>query len=118
MDITKKESVIQALVECKGIVTDACNKVGISRSTFYLWKETDPQFAAAVKDAEEQAIDFVEGKLFKLIENEDVTSTIFFLKTRGKNRGYIERQEVTGKDGGDLFNSIKIEIVRTSDKSE
>lgn len=88
LDSSKKEAVLSALVKCRGIVTDACNMAGVGRSTFYYWKENDPQFAASVKDAEEQAIDFVEGKLFKLIENEDVTSTIFFLKTRGKSRGY------------------------------
>jgi hypothetical protein len=29
----------------------------------------------------------------KLIENGDNSSTIFFLKTKGKKRGYIERSE-------------------------
>jgi hypothetical protein len=28
---------------------------------------------------------------------------IFFLKTQGKSRGYVERQEVTGADGKKLF---------------
>jgi hypothetical protein len=29
----------------------------------------------------------------------DTSAVIFFLKTRGKKRGYVERNEVTGKDG-------------------
>jgi len=91
----KKENTIQALIDYKGIVSDACKKVGISRKTFYEWIKEDPEFAAAVEDAKEQAIDFVEGRLFNLIENEDTTATIFFLKTRGKNRGYREKEDET-----------------------
>ena len=34
------------------------------------------------------------------------TAIIFFLKTRAKNRGYVERQEITGKDGDNLFQSM------------
>jgi len=116
---TLKKKVIDCLVKTKGIVTDACRMAGIGRTAFYEWLKDDPEFAAAVEDAKEQAIDFVEGRLFNLIENEDTTATIFFLKTRGKNRGYVERSEVTGKDGADLIPKITIEIIgQSEDKSE
>lgn len=109
---SKKNDVIQALEECRGIVTEACRKAGIARSTYYLWIEQDPEFKAAAEDVQEQAIDYVEGQLFKKItgvtlgkydENGELqvfdqppsdTAIIFYLKTKGKKRGYIERQEV------------------------
>jgi len=47
-----------------------------------------------------------EGKLYQNIANNDTTSIIFYLKTQAKQRGYVERYEHTGKDGGDL--SIKL----------
>ena len=34
-----------------------------------------------------------EGKLMKKINVEDTTSIIFYLKTQGKERGYIEKSE-------------------------
>ena len=35
---------------------------------------------------------------------------IFFLKTKAKHRGYIERQEITGKDGDNLFQSMTEQV--------
>ena len=31
-----------------------------------------------------------------------ITALVFYLKCRGKERGYVERQEITGKDGLEL----------------
>ena len=35
-----------------------------------------------------------ESHLHKLIRDGNPAATIFFLKTKGKNRGYVERQEI------------------------
>ena len=50
--------------------------------------------------------DFAESELMKLIKDGNVAATIFFLKTQGKARGYIERQEVTGADGAPIIEII------------
>lgn len=100
-DIQKK-AMIEALTKSLGVVTQACNKVGIARSTHYKWYDEDPDYKKAVDDTAEIAIDFVESKLFKNIDGGNPTAQIFYLKTKAKNRGYIERSEITGKDGKDL----------------
>ena len=110
----KKKAMIEALTKTLGVVTPACKQVGIARSTFDEWVKNDPEFKAEVQDVEDISLDFSESSLFRQIKNENTTATIFHLKTKGKKRGYIERQEITGVDGEP--SAFKIEIIdRTED---
>lgn len=98
-----KEKLLEALGACRGVILRACNKAGVGRKTYYNWMETDEAFRSEVALIQDEQIDFVEGNLLNLIESGDTTATIFYLKTRGKHRGYSERIELTGKDGRDLY---------------
>lgn len=93
MDVQKK-AMLQALEKALGIVTQACKVVGISRQTHYNWLELDDEYKQAVQDLGDVALDFAESKLHKLIDSGNPAATIFYLKTKGKNRGYVERQEI------------------------
>lgn len=91
---------LDALEKSLGVVTAACKMVGIARQTHYGWMNEDPEYKAAVEELSDVAIDFAESQLHKQIKEGNSTATIFFLKTKGKKRGYVERQEVdvnTGK---------------------
>jgi hypothetical protein len=92
MDAQKK-AMVAAMEKALGVVTTACKTVGISRQTHYNWLQ-DPDYAAAIEDVSEVAVDFAESHLHKLIKEGNPAATIFFLKTKGKNRGYVERQEI------------------------
>jgi len=104
-----KKAIIEALKKSLGVVTTACEKAGIGTSTFYNWLKVDKDFAEEVESMDDVALDFVESKLFENIDNNKTAEIIFYLKTRGKKRGYIERQEITGADG--MPNDFKIEII-------
>ena len=90
----RKRIFISALEKSFGIITETCRKVSLSRAQFYLWYNTDPAFKIEVDDVLNIALDHVEGKLFELIDEKNPAAIIFYLKTKGKRRGYIERQEV------------------------
>ena len=109
----KKELLLKSLEQSLGVVTVACNKVDIPRSTYYKWLKEDEAFAREVEDIDNVALDFAESKLHEQISNNVPSSTMFYLKTRGKKRGYIERQEITGADG--MPTNFQIEII---DKTE
>ncbi len=118
---TKKKKVLKTLEKYQGIVTNACGSIHLARSTYYEWLKTDPDFKSAVDEIQEVAIDFVEGKLMEKIRGIQCTAVdskgnttvysqppsdtaiIFYLKTKGKKRGYVERSEITGKDGGAIL---------------
>lgn len=99
---------IEALEKSLGIVTTACKSVGIDRGTHYNWMKDDEDYATKVLSIEDMTIDFAESQLHKQIKEGNSTSTIFFLKTKAKRRGYIERHEITGADGADMNLNIKI----------
>lgn len=88
-----KRAMIDALEKSLGVVTSACKSVGIGRTIHYEWMKDDPDYKEAVEGISEIAIDFAESQLHHQIKGGNTTATIFYLKTKGKNRGYVERQE-------------------------
>jgi hypothetical protein len=74
----------------------------VDRVTLYKWIEQEG-LEQAVIEGRNTRLDFVESKLDQKIDGGDTTAIIFFLKTQGKSRGYVERQELTGADGKKLF---------------
>ena len=113
-DILKKR-LVEALEKSLGVVTTACKQTGVNRSTFYEWYNKDEDFKKEVDSISDIALDFAESQLHKQIQGGNPTSTIFYLKTKGKRRGYVERQEITGADGSPT--SFKIEIIDTGETS-
>lgn len=114
-----KKALLEALEKTLGVVTTACEKVGVNRSTYYDYYNNDEDFKNSVDSISDQALDFVESKLFERINGyehpedkvfnnngvemvvpvikhypPDPTSMIFYLKTKGKKRGYIEKTEI------------------------
>lgn len=87
----RKKEMLKALEKTLGVVTTACNMINISRETHYNWLKTDPEYADKVEQLENISLDFAEAKLYKLIEQGETAAVIFFLKTKGKRRGYIEK---------------------------
>ena len=75
--------------------------------------DNDPEYRRAVQDVENVAIDFAESQLHQQIKGGNPTSTIFYLKTKGKKRGYEERQEIAHEG----LKTFEIEEVDEQDPS-
>lgn len=91
----KKKAMLKALEASLGVVTQACKIANVGRTQFYQWMHDDLPFKLEVEQIAEIAIDFAESKLHKQIEDGNTTATIFYLKTKGKHRGYIEHSTTT-----------------------
>lgn len=115
MDKTEqhKKAMLEALEQSLGVVTSACKSVGIGRTTHYLWMENDPEYKKAVDDLSNVALDYAESKLHSQIKKENPTAIIFYLKTKGKRRGYVERQEISHEG----MKTFQIEEVDEQDPS-
>lgn len=105
---SNKKAMIEALEKALGVVTTACKNVGIHRDTHYRWLKEDEEYKRQVEELSDVAIDFAESQLFKQIKEGNTTATIFYLKTKGKNRGYIERNDITSN--GETIQSTPVTI--------
>jgi len=114
-NVTLKKAMLEALEKTLGIVSTAANIVGITRKTHYDWLNKDPEYAKSVSELENLALDYAESKLFKNIEKEKEASVFFYLKTKGKKRGYVERQEIVHQ-GGMPVSKISEEAMQEIDK--
>lgn len=105
----KKKKMFEALCSSLGNITAATERVGISRQTHYNWLEEDSEYAQAMSEVEDRQIDFYETALHGLIKDKNATAVIFALKTKGKKRGYIEKQEIS--HSGELKGSLDLRSV-------
>ena len=90
----RKQRFISALKKSVGVASAAQEKSQVSRATYEKWMRECPWFQDRVAEMADWALDFVETSLFKQIKDGVPGSTIFYLKTKGKKRGYVERTEV------------------------
>lgn len=112
--IENKKKLLKSMVKSFGNVTDACKETGVCRETYYEYLKKDKKFKQMVEDIAEIRLDHVEKQLNSLIDDYDSKAIIFFLKTKGKSRNYIERTEIdTTPD-----NSVTINIVKPDKKTK
>lgn len=110
-----KEKFLENFKMSFGNISISCEASGISRQTYYNWVKRDSDFAQECRDIEERNLDLAEMKLLSAIREGKTAELLFYLKTKGKQRGYVERQEITGAEGQKLF---EVRIIDTSDENE
>lgn len=128
--------VIAAVKKCRGVRTKVAAMLGIARSTVQEYIVRFPEVKEAFHEADNTMLDAVENKLEFFTQGyipradgtkEKVPLALqldavkFYLRCKGKERGYTERveQEVTGKDGAPLAPlSIVIQPVKVDDGSQ
>jgi hypothetical protein len=94
------EAVTAAIRDMNGNISAVAKRLGVCRQTVYSYIERHPSVKDVLAEARETMIDNAESALYRAVLNGEAWAVCFFLKTQGKSRGYVERQEVTGADGG------------------
>lgn len=76
-----------------GNISATCSALGITRQTFFNYRNSSKLLDQRLNEVAESLVDFAESKLVEQINDGNLTAIIFFLKTKGKSRGYVERIE-------------------------
>jgi len=113
----KKEKFLEVFENKAGNITLSAKASNIDRTTFYDWIKKDHEFASKVEDLRESLIDHTESQLMTLIQERNVVAILFFLKTIGKKRGYIEKQEIDVRDVDDKPQIVK-DLENAQDKAQ
>ena len=90
-----------ALVANVGFVSMAAEALGCNRRTVGNYINRYPELAELKNQIEEERLDLCESKLMEQIEAGNLTAIIFYLKCKGKDRGYVEKQII--KSEGSLL---------------
>ena len=101
------EQVIAALGESHGMIAPAARSLGCSRDTIRRYLAEHAEIAQTIADEREATTDLAENKLRDAIIRGEAWAICFYLKCMAKDRGYVEKAELTGANGG----PVKIEIV-------
>lgn len=96
-DSEDKKKFLDALSESGGKIGKACQASGVTYYYYEKYYDSDPEFAQlcdyAMRAQGVAELDEVEDALMKKIRNGDTTAIIFYLKTKGKDRGYTEKPQ-------------------------
>jgi len=99
----KVEEIEKALLENHGVVKSAANAMGVDRTALNRRVLADEHLAEIRREAFQVTVDQIESDFIEdLLKGKDKIRQIFFLKCHGKDRGWVERQELTGAEGEPL----------------
>ena len=94
--------IADALIAAKGLKSVAALSVPCAWNTVDRYVRTYKICRDALDIARDQTTDIAEGKLYLAIGKGEPWAIALYLRTQGRNRGYFERQELTGAEGGPI----------------
>ena len=100
--------VVDALHSSAGLMAPAAKRLGCTRQTINNYARIYPTVKLAIANAREDILDLAESKLFTAINSGEAWAICFFLKTKGKVRGYVERTESDITTNGEAIKSSPI----------
>ncbi len=89
-----KNKFIEAVVDSGGVKTTIANRLGVTRKAIYDYLIRFPELQVYLEQEEEKILDMAEISLFSQVKDQDFSATKYILGTKGRKRGYSEKQEV------------------------
>jgi len=86
------DKIINAIKGSGGIITTIAKKLGVSWNTAKSYIEEHESTLQAYNDEEEKILDIADEQLYKAIKKGDLSAVKWLQATKGKKRGYVEKQ--------------------------
>ena len=106
------QEVIEACRDSAGIKAVVAQKLGCDRATVCRYAKRYKTVNDALEQADEAATDLAEAIALKRIQAEYWPAVRYRLSTKGRKRGYVERQEVTGAEDAPPVGITLIEVIK------
>jgi len=103
-----EDQMIEAITKANGQIMLAAKMLHCDRSAIYHRASTNPRVKEAIMLAREELVDLAESKLRLAILDGQSWAIQLALRTIGKERGYVERIESTGKDGDAIVVTLSL----------
>lgn len=118
-----REQVLEAIKGSNGIVSTIATLLQCDWNTAARWIDKWEDTKTAIQNEREKTLDVAENVIFGALQAKDVQTAKWYLAMKGKDRGYIERQETTIKNAEPLNinlsgNEMDAETIRAQDNVE
>ena len=90
----KDKQIKEKILEHYGNLSQVAKECGVSRQTIYKRVQANEELQMARLEADAILVDLGESALVRAINDTQPWAVGLVLKTKGKGRGYVERQEV------------------------
>jgi alanine-alpha-ketoisovalerate/valine-pyruvate aminotransferase len=94
--------IVEAVKSMNGMIYLAARQLCCTPQAIYNRMAKSATIREAVDDSRGEMVDISEQKLRAAVMNGEPWAVAMVLKTLGKSRGYVERQEVTGAESGPI----------------
>jgi len=103
--VASTSEAIEAIKKCRGLYYLAAASLNMGYSDFLDMVNEDPYLESLAKDERGKTLDIAEAKLMEAVGKGEQWAINLILKTLGRDRGFVERQEISNTT------QVKLQIV-------
>ena len=111
----KVKEIADALDKAGGFVTHAAKMLGCNYNTVQNYINRYKELQLKQKEIDERYIDIAVSKLIQNVQSGQEASIFFFLKCKGKHRGYIEKAD---QEPAQINISFNVQVAKILERCE
>lgn len=116
-----QEQVLEAIKGTQGLISKIQKKLEAALGETICWDTVEKYVhkwevcEAALKAEKEAMLDLAENNIFKALTQNDLATSKWYLRMKGKERGYVETQEIHNVNADPLNVNLQGELFSAED---